>query len=142
MTYQRVPIGKPAPCPGRWDGLIGEYGWDHDVLYILEKDGQLHALIEWFFEYPLKEDGPDRFRFPDSGLYAGEGLIFTRDDKGRATQVEAAGVTFRRRPARRGRREDVPDHAATSGRSDPRGDHDSSFPRVSPVNFVSPSLSS
>ena len=43
-------------CPARWDGLIGEYGWDHDVLYILEKDGRLHALIEWFFDYPLKEE--------------------------------------------------------------------------------------
>ena len=59
--------------------MIGEYGWDHDVLYILEKDGKLHALIEWFFDYPLKEVGPDRFLFPDDGLYAGEGLMFTRD---------------------------------------------------------------
>jgi len=97
VSYEKRPTAKPAPSPGRWDGLIGEYGWDHDVLYLLEKDGQLHALIEWFFEYPLKEDGPDRFRFPNSGLYAGEGLIFTRDDKGRASRVEAAGVTFRRR---------------------------------------------
>jgi D-alanyl-D-alanine dipeptidase len=97
MSYQKRPTGKPAASPARWDGLIGEYGWDHDVLYILEKDGRLHALIEWFFEYPLKEDGPDRFRFPDTGLYAGEGLTFTRDEKGRATEVEAAGVAFRRR---------------------------------------------
>ena len=97
VLYPKLPTGKPGPCPDRWAGLIGEYGWDHDVLYILEKDGRLHALIEWFFEYALKEDGPDRFRFPDSGLYAGEGLVFTRDADGRATQVEAAGVTFRRR---------------------------------------------
>ncbi len=94
----RQPPVKPAPCPVGWDGLIGEYGWDHDVLYILEKAGRLHALIEWFFEYPLKEDGPDRFRFPDWGLYAGEPVIFTRDGSGRATQVDAASVVFRRRP--------------------------------------------
>jgi CubicO group peptidase (beta-lactamase class C family)/D-alanyl-D-alanine dipeptidase len=93
----RRPVKKPDPCPPRWDGLIGEYGWDHDVLYILEKGGRLHALIEWFFEYPLTEEGPDRFRFPNSGLYADEPVIFTRDGNGRATQVDAASVVFRRR---------------------------------------------
>jgi D-alanyl-D-alanine dipeptidase/CubicO group peptidase (beta-lactamase class C family) len=96
--FLRQPPVKPAPCPARWEGLIGEYGWDHDVLYILEKGGRLHALIEWFFEYPLNEEGPDRFRFPDQGLYADEPVIFTRDGSGRAIQVDAASVVFRRRP--------------------------------------------
>src|SRR5579871_4678752 len=27
-TFARVPVGKPAAPPARWDGLIGEYGWD------------------------------------------------------------------------------------------------------------------
>ena len=67
------------------------------MLYILEKDGKLHALIEWFFDYPLKEVSPDRFVFPDHGLYAGESLIFSRDPQGIATQVEAASVVFKRR---------------------------------------------
>jgi D-alanyl-D-alanine dipeptidase len=97
VRYERKPVEKPAPSPTHWDGLIGEYGWDHDVLYILEKDGKLHALIEWFFDYPLKEAGPDRFLFPDHGLYAGEGLVFSRDASNTATQVEAASVVFRRR---------------------------------------------
>jgi len=96
--YDRKPAETPAPSPARWNGLIGEYGWDHDVLDILEKDGQLHALIEWFFDYPLKEAGADRFQFPGHGLYAGEGLVFTRGPGGQATQVEAASVVFRRRP--------------------------------------------
>jgi D-alanyl-D-alanine dipeptidase len=95
---ERQAPTKPAPSPARWEGLIGEYGWDHDVLYILEKAGRLHALIEWFFEYPLIEEGPDRFRFPDQGLYADEAVIFTRDTGGRASQVDAASVIFRRRP--------------------------------------------
>jgi CubicO group peptidase (beta-lactamase class C family)/D-alanyl-D-alanine dipeptidase len=96
--YERKPIQKPAPSPARWDGLIGEYGWDHDVLFILEKDGRLHALIEWFFDYPLSEEATDRFRFPDHGLYPGETLVFTRGARGSATEVEAGGVVFRRRP--------------------------------------------
>jgi len=76
---------------------VGEYGWDHNVLYILEKGGRLTALIEWFFEYPLTRISDDVYAFPNSGLYAGERLVFTRDARGRASQVEAASVAFPRR---------------------------------------------
>src|SRR5690606_1940144 len=93
-TRRRVPAPRPAPAPARWEGLIGEYGWDHNILYILERDGRLHALIEWFFEYPLEEVSADVFAFPHWGLYAGERLVFTRDANGRATSVEAASVVF------------------------------------------------
>jgi D-alanyl-D-alanine dipeptidase len=87
----------PPPPPSRWEGLIGEYGWDHNVLYILEREGRLHALIEWFFLYPLEEIAPDVFAFPDWGLYHGERLVFERPEGGRATAVEAASVRFERR---------------------------------------------
>ena len=97
--FQRRPEMLPPPPPPRWEGLIGEYGWDHNTLYILEKHGRLYALIEWFFFYPLEEISPDVYAFPDYGLYHGEQLIFTRDEQGIATQVEAASVVFRRRPA-------------------------------------------
>jgi D-alanyl-D-alanine dipeptidase len=96
-TFARVTVGKPQPPPARWAGLIGEYGWDYDVLYILEKDGKLQALIEWFFLYPLEEVSADVFKFPDWGLYDGEKLIFKRDATGRATEVNAASVVFKRR---------------------------------------------
>jgi serine beta-lactamase-like protein LACTB len=96
-TYTRVPVAKPAPAPAKWAGLVGEYGWDHDTLYILEKDGRLHALIEWFCLYPLKEISEDVYAFPGFGLYHGEKLVFTRDANGRATQVNAANVVFKRR---------------------------------------------
>ena len=95
--YRRVAVPKPGPCPARWAGLIGEYGWDHNTLYILEKDGQLFALIEWAFLYPLTEVAADVYRFPDYGLYQGDKLVFHRDKKGRATRVEAANVVFPRR---------------------------------------------
>ncbi|MCB0259727.1 MAG: serine hydrolase, partial [Calditrichaeota bacterium] len=99
VRFQRRPEMLPPPPPPRWEGLIGEYGWDHNTLYILEKHGRLYALIEWFFFYPLEEISPDVYAFPDYGLYHGEQLIFTRDEQGIATQVEAASVVFRRRPA-------------------------------------------
>ncbi len=94
----RMPSDSlPTDVVSRWRGLIGEYGWDHDVLYILEREGTLTALIEWFFEYPLTVVSDSVFAFPDRGLYAGEQIVFSRDVQGRATLARAAGVEFRRR---------------------------------------------
>ena len=95
--FLREGVPKPELIPWHMRGLIGEYGWDHNTLYILEKEGQLHVLIEWFFSYPLERISNDTYAFPDYGLYHGEKLIFTRDKKRRATQVEAANVVFKRR---------------------------------------------
>jgi CubicO group peptidase (beta-lactamase class C family)/D-alanyl-D-alanine dipeptidase len=96
-NYERIATPKPEPAPAKWAGLIGEYGWDHNILYILEKDGQLHALIEWVCLYPLAEVSENVYRFPSWGLYHDEKLIFKRDQTGRATEVEAASVVFQRR---------------------------------------------
>jgi CubicO group peptidase (beta-lactamase class C family)/D-alanyl-D-alanine dipeptidase len=96
-TLDRVERPMPRELPGHWRALIGEYGWDHDVLYIHENDGRLYALIEWFFDYPLTEVSSNVFAFPASGLYDGERVVFTRSADGRATQAEAAGIVFPRR---------------------------------------------
>jgi CubicO group peptidase (beta-lactamase class C family)/D-alanyl-D-alanine dipeptidase len=94
----RVSMPKPASAPEKRRGLIGEYGWDHDTLYILEKDAKLTALIEWYDYYPLVEISPDVFRFPDWGLYDGETLTFHRDSHGRATEaILSNAVVFQRR---------------------------------------------
>ena len=91
--------GPPKAPPDYSRGLIGEYGWDHNTLVIFEMGGILHALIEWFFIYPLTQETPDVYRFPDDfGLYHGEQLIFRRGPNGKATEVEAASVVFKRRP--------------------------------------------
>ncbi|MEZ5944826.1 MAG: serine hydrolase [Planctomycetaceae bacterium] len=95
--FKRLPNEPPADIPERWRGLVGEYGWDHNTLYILEEQGQLYALIEWFYYYPLKEVSENVFELPDYGLYHDEGLRFTRDEQGVATEVNAAEVVFKRR---------------------------------------------
>jgi D-alanyl-D-alanine dipeptidase len=110
-TYRRVPKeivdAKPEAdaYPARWNGLIGEYGWDHDVLYILEREGKLYALIEWFYLYPIDEvagtGDEERFAFPKSGLYDGEQIRFIREnnDPGApAAALEVSGLRFPRRP--------------------------------------------
>ena len=100
LTYTKEPpAAEPPPePPARWKGLIGEYGWDHNTLFIYEKDGRLHALIEWTEIDPLTEETADAYTFPtDRGMYHGEKLVFTRDESGRATKVTAAGIVFERR---------------------------------------------
>ena len=96
-TLFRAPDTRPQPASERWKQLIGEYGWDHNTLYIHERDGILHAQIEWYFSYPLKEISSDVFAFPDFGLYHGEQLRFGRSADGSVTDVMAAGVLFTRR---------------------------------------------
>jgi len=96
-VYKRVEAPEATPLPEKWRGLIGEYGPDHNVLYILEKDAKLHTLIEWVFLYPLQEVSENIYKFPDFGLYQGDKLVFRRDNSGKAVDVEAASVPFRRR---------------------------------------------
>jgi hypothetical protein len=88
---------KPLPAPVRWRGLIGEYGLDNDILYILERDGRLCALFKRVELDPLEEVSKNVFKFPAQGQRAGQQLVFTRDAKGRATQVEAGNVLYKRR---------------------------------------------
>jgi CubicO group peptidase (beta-lactamase class C family)/D-alanyl-D-alanine dipeptidase len=92
-----LTMAKPASPRAEFASLIGEYGWDHNVLYIREKDGKLNALIEWFFEYPLERVSRDVYRFPNRGLYDGQEIVFRRDASGRASVAVAATVPFKRR---------------------------------------------
>jgi D-alanyl-D-alanine dipeptidase len=96
-VLQRVALTKPARIPAKWDGLIGEYGWDHDILYVFEKDGRLNVLIEWMEFDALKKVSDDVYSFMGKGLYDGEKAVFTRDASGNATQVKVSGVIFKRR---------------------------------------------
>lgn len=88
---------KPPPAPARWLGLIGEYGPDTEILYILEKDGKLCASFKRSEPEPLREISRNVFAFSQSAQLAGEQLVFRRDRNGRATQVKILGATLQRR---------------------------------------------
>ena len=90
----QAPI--PAPAPTRWLGLIGEYGTDKEILYILEKDGKLCASFKRAEPEPLRELSRNVFAYT-LGQLAGENVVFTRDRSGRATQVKILGATLQRR---------------------------------------------
>jgi CubicO group peptidase (beta-lactamase class C family)/D-alanyl-D-alanine dipeptidase len=96
-SLTKIPDALPADLPTRWKDLVGEYGWDHDILYVLERNGKLAVLIEWFEYDPMNEISADAFRFPDSGLYDHETLTFVRDGQGKVTGVRVGPVLFPRR---------------------------------------------
>ncbi len=98
-VYNREKYLKPMPISKPWQGLIGEYGWNHNILYIYEAYGKLTALIEWMEKDILTEVEKDVFAFPvKGGMYHGEKMRFKRDRNGIATQVqiENGPIFFRR----------------------------------------------
>ena len=92
-----LPDRKPGPPPAAFLPLIGEYGSVGDVLYILERDGRLDALIGRSNLYPLAQVADSVFRFPDGGPYAGKQVVFARDSGGRVTSADVGGVVYPRR---------------------------------------------
>ena len=95
--YTAAAETKPAPMKPARVGLIGEYGLDHNILYISEKYGKLHALIEWGMEYSMIDLGEGIFQFPPSGLYPNEQLIFEKNAQGKIDNVSLNGIDFHRR---------------------------------------------
>jgi len=43
-TLRRVDVVRPSPAPARSRQAIGKYRWDYDTLFLLVRDGKLHAL--------------------------------------------------------------------------------------------------
>ena len=97
-AYRRRDPGRPEPCPADRRELLGEYGWDHNVLFVRENEGALEAVVEWFWIDRLTPAGEDVFALPDGGsLYPLEHLRFLRDERGRVTAADLGGVVFPRR---------------------------------------------
>ena len=88
---------KPKPAPLRWRGLIGEYGSNTGILYILEKDGSLCALFKGASIECLEEISKNTFKFPPQGSHSAQLVIFLRDAKGRATLARIEKAEYARR---------------------------------------------
>jgi D-alanyl-D-alanine dipeptidase len=88
---------KPAPAPARWLGLIGEYGHDNEIFYILEKDGKLCASAKRAEPEPLREISENVFAFTTFEPLLNEHIVFTRDSSGRATQLKIRNIPLARR---------------------------------------------
>ena len=91
-----APPPKPAPAPARWLGLIGEYGPDDNILIIFEQDGTLRAHFKRAERDKLNEISKNEFKLATSAP-GHDRFVFTRDARGRATQVAIDGEVLKRR---------------------------------------------
>jgi D-alanyl-D-alanine dipeptidase len=92
----RFPEPRPAAPPASWTGLIGEYGSDNHIL-VAERNGTLYATAEWLQPTALIPGSNDSFKWPNTGLYDGESVGFTRAADGNATKLVIGGSVFPRR---------------------------------------------
>ena len=97
--YKRVMKNSNPDFPKEWLGLIGEYGWDHNIIYVYEDAGSLWVLIEWFEKNKLIQESKSLFKFPEkTGMYRSEKLNFKINENGIATEVSILnGPIFKRR---------------------------------------------
>lgn len=84
---------RPPPANPEWMGLIGEYGPESSVLYILERNGKLTSLSAGDEYATLDSISPDHFRNRQ-----GEDVVFVRAGNGIAKQVTIGALTLERRP--------------------------------------------
>lgn len=96
-TFSRAVEPPPAAPATAWERLFGEYGWGYETLFIYERRGQLHALIEWLEDDALTRVSDSVFAFPTSSMYVGERVTFRGTRRGPAESAVAGAVTFPRR---------------------------------------------
>jgi len=89
---------KPSAAPARWKPLLGEYVRDSEIVIVLEKDGKLWALFKRTELAPLQELKRDLFEFDSSTSHKGQRVVFSRDVRGRVTQVALAELVYKRKP--------------------------------------------
>jgi hypothetical protein len=82
--------------PPEWSKLVGAYGWDYNVLYIMDRNNQLTVLLEMDYA-PLTRVSADVWAFPPDSSYDHESLTFSLDNSGCPTQVKVGEVVFPRR---------------------------------------------
>ncbi len=98
VRYTRGQMPEP-PLPARdFAALVGNYGWDHNVIRIYERDAKPFVWIEWVEHSPLTRIDANHYAFPKTGgLYPLEALAFERDKSGAATAVKLGAIRFPRR---------------------------------------------
>eukprot|EP01124_Arcella_intermedia_P011875 TRINITY_DN18253_c0_g1_i1.p1 TRINITY_DN18253_c0_g1~~TRINITY_DN18253_c0_g1_i1.p1 ORF type:complete len:791 (+),score=165.48 TRINITY_DN18253_c0_g1_i1:45-2417(+) len=98
-VYKRLKQAIPPEIPDKHKGIIGEYGWDHNVCYVLERYGKLWLLLEFFFLLELVEISEDVFGFPPiDSFYLLEKVVFKWDQsRSFVTGLDISGILFPRR---------------------------------------------
>ncbi len=92
-----APDNPPPLPPERFVGLLGEYADKDRLFIILESGGRLQVAVDKTTVEPLNESAIDRFTFEGQGRYSGQSLVFQRDAKGKATELDLSGVIYKRK---------------------------------------------
>jgi D-alanyl-D-alanine dipeptidase len=88
---------KPNSPPRNFLELIGEYGPEHEPLYILERGGRLAALFGSNQAETLDAVSDTIFQFKPGGRHDRQRVVFNLDSRGRAGSVAVADVVYERR---------------------------------------------
>ncbi|MBL8265033.1 serine hydrolase, partial [Steroidobacter sp.] len=97
VVYQRTEWARPPEANDELVGLVGEYGWFHNIVRVYERDGEAYARVEWSQHHKLERIGEDSYRFPSAGPYSNEELKFMRDERGVGMAVSLSGFVLPRR---------------------------------------------
>ena len=96
--YTRTDWQRPSRPDAELGSLIGEYGWDHNILRVYQRDGRPYVRIEWTGWSPLRRLEADHYAFPERlGLYPLESLRFERNASGKVTAAMLGAIRFPRR---------------------------------------------
>ncbi|WP_419816590.1 serine hydrolase [Glacieibacterium sp.] len=96
--FTRAPWARPPEPQAELASLIGEYGWNYNVMRVYERDGRPYVRIEWTDWLPLRRIAADTYGFPtDRGLYPLEGLKFERGADGNVVAALLGGIRWPRR---------------------------------------------
>ncbi|HXT48339.1 MAG TPA: M15 family metallopeptidase, partial [Gemmatimonadaceae bacterium] len=96
-AFVRARAEAPAPAPPEIAKLVGEYGSDRSILYILEDHGAIYALVDWHYESPLTPHGDSTFTFPRGSRFDSEPVTFSLDGAGKVTGLHVGKLWFPRR---------------------------------------------
>jgi D-alanyl-D-alanine dipeptidase len=87
----------PDPAPQKWMGLIGEYGEESTLRwYVLERDRRLWILDHRKNYVPLGERSDSVFDAPLATAAVSGEVRFSRDETGRAINVQVGDMVIRR----------------------------------------------
>lgn len=88
----------PDTVPTHWRGLIGEYGPDTTLRWIvLERDRRLQVLEQRGNYVPLAEVSASEFQAPEATTGVSGEVRFLRDSTGRATAMQVSDMLMARR---------------------------------------------
>jgi CubicO group peptidase (beta-lactamase class C family) len=89
--FAATAAGMSSRAPALYGELLGDYGWAHEGIRILERDGGLYALVERFSLYPLTPVEGDTFKLARMTAYNDELVSFERDEAGRVVALLLGG---------------------------------------------------